>query len=428
MPGCRRYLMIFIFGLLLLPPMTSRAADLLVTSETILRGFDRQVENGKKLSAVPAYEYLQIDYRNIGVSGLSLHANGWGRGNLGDKFNSDDTAGQLLHAYLQYIPASRDYLLRAGRQYIFEGVARDSLDGIYGKAYLTPAVSLSMFAGSPVALDTSNGRQGDLMFGGKLTYSKPGRYDAGISHKYISDNGSRHEESLGTDVMLQLPGNVSLLGHSALNLMTSDWREHSYELRLPLKQFEFRPFLQYYRYEDYFSKRSNSATPFRFLQGTDNVLTVAGTEAFWYPSEHAECVLKFKNYEYDQRFGGSQLYTLLAIWKWKILSEVGAEFGRMQGSDSENRYYQGRGYFYWNISPGFVTGDVMYVNYDEAIYTKNSSLFTSVGGGVKFLKDTLSVKLSFDYSNDPYFDRDYRWMLKLNYLLDKTFFGAVRKN
>lgn len=427
MPGCRRYLITLLSGSLALSPVMSRAAELVVASETIVRGFDRQVENGKKLSAMPVYQYLQLDFRNPGDSGLSIHANGWGRGNLGDNFNSDDTSGQLSHAYLQYIPANRDYLLRAGRQYVFEGVARDSLDGIYGKAYLTPAVSLSVYAGSPVALNTANGRQGDFMFGGKLAYSRPGSYDAGISHKYISDNGSRHEESLGTDIMLHLPADVSLLGHSAFNMISGDWREHSYELRIPLKQFVFQPFLQHFRYEDYFSRRSNSATPFRYLQGTDNALTVVGSEAFWYYSEHAEYALRFKNYEYDQRFGGSQLYSLLAIWKWKIHSEIGAEFGRMQGSERENRYCQGRGYFYWNISPGFVTGDLMYVNYDEEIYTKNSSIFTSVGGGVRFLKDALSVKLSFDYSSDPYFDSDYRWMLKLSYLLDRTFAGVARK-
>lgn len=428
MPGCRCSLLILISGLLAFATSPCRAADLQVVSETIVRGFDRQAGNGKKLSAVPAYEYIQLDYGNFRSPGLSLHVNGWGRGNLGDNYNSEDTAGQLLHAYLQFVPPSRDYLLRAGRQYVFEGVAKDSIDGIYGKAYLTPSVTLSMYGGSPVALDTANGRQGDFIFGGKLSYSKPGLFDAGISHKYISDNGSRHEESLGSDLTLLLPGNITLLGHSALNLMTTGWKEHSYELRLPWRQFVFQPFIQHFNYEDYFGKRTNVANPFRFLQGTGNSLTVAGTEAFWYPSEHAEYVFKFKNYDYDQRFGNSQLYTLLAIWKWKIHSEFGAEFGRMQGSNAENRYYQGRGYFFWNITPGFVTGDVMYVNYDEAIYKKNSSLFTSVGGGVRFLNDALSVKLSFDYSNDPYFDEDYRWMLKLNYILDKTFASNARKN
>ncbi|MSN25901.1 MAG: hypothetical protein GJV46_08540 [Geobacter sp.] len=420
--------MFIALGLAISMPVRSFAAELQLVSQTIMRGFERQVENGNKLTAVPLYEYIQLDYGNLKSPGLSLHANGWGRGNLADNYNSDGTAGELLHAYLQYVPANRDYLLRAGRQYVFEGVAKDSIDGVYGKAYLTQSITLSAYGGSPVALDTANGRQGDFIFGGKLSYSKPGLFDAGISHKFISDNGSRHEESLGSDLTLLLPGNVTLLGHSALNLMTSGWKEHSYELRLPWRQAVFQPFIQHFNYEDYFGKRANVANPFRFLQGTGNSLTVAGAETFWYPSEHEEYVFKFKNYDYAQRFGNSQLYTLLAVWKHKIFSELGAEVGRMQGSSSENRYYQGRGYFFWNISPGFVTGDVMYVKYDEAIYKKNSSLFTSVGGGFRFLNDAFSVKLSFDYSSDPYFEEDYRWMLKLSYLADKVFNDSPRKN
>ena len=428
MRDCRCTLLVLFSGFLALAPLPSQGADLRVASETIMRGFDRKTGDGKNLTAVPVYEYLQLDYGNFRSPGLSFHANGWGRGNLGDNFNSNDMAGQLLHAYIQYVPPNRDYLLRAGRQYIFEGMAKDSIDGIYGKAYLTQSVTLSIYGGSPVVLDTTNGRKGDFIFGGKLSYSKPGLFDAGLSHKLISDNGSRHEDSLGSDLTLLLPGNITLLGHSALNLMTSGWKEHSYELRLPWRQFVVQPFIQHYNYEDYFGKRTNVANPFRFLQGTGNSLTVAGTEAFWYPSEHAEYVFKFKNYEYDQRFGSSQLYSLLAIWKHNIHSELGVEFGRMQGSNAENRYSQGRGYFFWNLSPGFVTGDVMYVDYDESIYKINSSLFTSLGAGARFFNNALSLKLSFDYSSDPYFDEDYRWMFKLNYILDKTFAGNTLKN
>ena len=128
MPACSCYLLFLILGLLFVAPSPGYASEIQVASETIVRGFSRQTTNGKKLNAVPAYEYLQLDYGNFRSSGLSLHTNGWARGNLGDNFNSDDTAGQLLHAYLQYVPSNRDYLVRAGRQYIFEGVAHNSID------------------------------------------------------------------------------------------------------------------------------------------------------------------------------------------------------------------------------------------------------------------------------------------------------------
>ena len=404
---------------LLWPPAPAPAAELHVVSETILRGFERQSAAGEKLKAFPAYEYLQLDFNNIESTGLSLHLNGWGRLNLGDNYNQGNTEDELLHAYLQYVPVENPFQFRAGRQYIFEGVARDSIDGFYLKSYLNPAITVSGYAGSPVSLDTINGRNGDLIFGGKVTYYRPKFFDAGVSYRRVADDGNRKEEMLGTDLTVLFPRDISLIGHSAYDLVSQKWGEHSYDMRIPWGPVTFQPFLHRFRYESFFTK--DSANPFRFLKGTENTLTVVGTEAFWYPSDHEEFVLRFKNFDYDQRFKNSQLYSLLAVKKWKILSEVGAELGRMQGSDAENRYLLSRGYFYWNLAPGFVTADLMYVHYDEPIYTENSSLFASVGVGRKLLDDRLSVKLSFDYSKDPYLDGDYRSMLKVDYHLDKTF-------
>lgn len=422
---CRVMLLISI-GLYLLVPTDSPAADLHFSSDTIVRGFDRDSEKHKKLKAVPVYEYLQMDYGNLDKPGVSVHANGWGRLNLADNYNEKDTAGEILHAYLQYTSPARDLLVRAGRQFLFEGVARDSFDGIYAKSHALQSLVLSAYAGSPVTLASSEGRKNDLIAGGGVAYALPKYFEIGASYKYIADNGKRDEENIGTDFTVMLPGSVYLMGHSAFNLISSGWKEHSFELRLPYRQFAFQPFFQHYRYSDFNNSRQNSANPFRFLRGIDNTLTVAGTEFYWYQSERQEYVLRFKNYDYDKRFSSSQLYSMLAVWKWKIQSEVGAEFGRMQGNNAENSYYLGRGYFFWNASPGFLTGDLMYVSYDQAIYKKDSSLFASFGGGRKFVDDSFSAKITFDYSRDPYFDSDYRWMLKLSYLLDKSDIGRTR--
>lgn len=434
-PGRRRALpvqlgrlayLLLLIGLIPLAPPRALATEIHVVSDTILRTFERDAGNGRTLKAAPAYEYLQLDYGKLTDTGLSLHAYGWERANLRDNYNKGDTAGEFLYGYLQYVPASRNYQVRAGRQYIFEGVARDSIDGVYGKAFLIPSVSVAAYAGSPTALENTSGMKGDFIGGGKLTHSRPNLYDVGVSYKFIANNGRRDEETLGADLALLLPRNISLFGHSAYNLVNNGWGEHSYELRIPRGQFEIRPFFQHFRYDDYFSAQSNSANPFRFLQGTGNALTVAGAEAFYYPAENWEWALRLKNYDYDKRFGTSQLVTLLATWKWRILSEVGGELGRMQGHEAENRYVLSRGYVLWNLAKGFVTGDIMYVNYDRAIYRKHGALFASIGGGSRFLNNALSVKLSFDYSNDAYFDEDFRTMLKISYVLDKTFKSRSR--
>lgn len=406
---------------LLLFASSGEAEQVSLSSETILRGFQRDRNDRSKADAAPVYEYLQLNYITKKVPGLSLHLNGWGRLNLADDYNRGTTDGRLLHAYLQYAPPKQTYQLRAGRQYIFEGVARDNIDGIYGKVLALPGTTVSAYAGLPTMLDNASGVKGDLIYGGKLTYAVPGRYDAGFSYKHILDNRAAREHVLGGDLAVNLPKSIYLLGHSTYDLISSSWGEHSYEMRLPLGPVTFQPFLQRFRYTSYFSNRRNSVPPFRFLEGSGNTLTTAGTDLFWYPSDRTEIVLRFKNYDYQNRFKPSQYYSLIATRRWKILSEVGTEISRMQGSEAENRYLLTRAYVYWKFAPGFVTGDVTYVHYDRTIYGKSSSLFASVGLGTGFLNDTLNVKTSFDYSNDPYFKADYRFMVKLNYLFEKNF-------
>ena len=415
-----RIYVILLTGLLLCAS-SSEAEQFSLASETIIRGFTRDRNDGSKAKAAPVYEYLQLNYKTRKVPGLSLHINGWGRLNLADNYNNDTTDGRLLHAYLQYAPPKQTYQLRAGRQYIFEGVARDNLDGVYGKAFVFPGTTVSAYAGVPTMLDDSNGRKSDLIYGGKLTYGIPGRADAGLSYKHILDNGARREHVLGGDLAVNFPRGITLLGHSTYDLISSSWGEHSYEVRLPFGPVTFQPFLQRFRYSSYFSNKRNSTPPFRFLEGSDNTLTTAGMDLFWYPSDKEEVVLRFKNYDYQNRFKPAQYYSLVTTRRWNILSEAGAEIGRMQGHETRDRYLLTRAYVYWKFAPGFVTGDVTYVHYDRTIYGKSSSLFASIGFGTGFYKDTLNLKASFDYSNDPYFDADYRFMVKLNYLLDRNF-------
>jgi hypothetical protein len=410
-----------IIVLIMAASMTSGAAEFNLASETILRGFSRNSVDGQKHTPLPAYEYLNLDYGNLAKPGLSLHFNGWGRLNLADSANENNSAGELLQAYLQYVPPKQTYQLRVGRQYVFEGVARDSLDGVYGKYLAIPSVTLSAYAGVPVALTAINGRQGDLILGGKVTHSRPNLYDAGISYKLVNDNGSRREETFGADVGLRFPNNITLIGHNTFNLINNSWGEQSYDARIPFGPVKFQPFLQHFRYSSFLSSSGTTGTPFHFLSGTGNSLTVAGTDAFWYPNDQQEYVLRFKNYDYQTRFKTSQYYSLLATKRWKVLSETGLELGRMQGGDTENRYLLTRGYFYFSLMPGFITGDLMYVLYDSAIYGRNTSLFASIGVGRAFFDNSLNVKLSMDYSRDPYVNEDIRFMVKVDYRMEKSF-------
>lgn len=411
---------------LLTAPPSGSAADLGITSDTIVRLYERDDSGGRQRSLLPVYEFLRFDYTVPKTPGLSFHAYGWGRANLRDDFgNADGTAdGELLYAYLDYLdPKNRDYQVRLGRQYIFEGVMRESIDGVYVKTDLVPTVTASAYAGFPVNLQDVKGVGGDWIYGARVAQGIPGRYDVALSYKHTGNDGSTDEQLLGADATLLLPANITLLGHTTWNLVTGGLGEQSYELRLPFKAFELRPFYQHYRYEDFLNRKSGGATPFLYTSQFGEQVDIAGTEAFWYPAENIEFGARYKHYEYEKRYGSADMYTVLAAVRRKIFSEAGVEFGRVEGDIAQNRYYLGRAYVYWDVAPAFVTADVVYVNYDDgniwSMYRKDSAFFASVGGGSKFLDKALTVKLSLDYSQDPYFDKDYRGTLAASYAFGK---------
>ncbi len=418
--GCGRIVGLFTFMVIfsLALPGASFSGSVNLESGTLVRYFERENRSGADSQVVPIYEYLRLDLSRDRDDPLSFHLYGWGRATEGDEFFEDDTAGELLYGYLQYRPPAQNLLLRLGRQYVFEGVANESVDGLFARIDLTSSVSVSGYAGMPAALDSSAGRDGDLLYGGRVAWSRRGLFEIGTSYKFIANDSDTDEKRIGVDLSLQLPKDIFVSGYSTRNLITGGWAEHSYEARLYWGSLEVRPFFQSFNYDDFFSDRDNSAAPFRFLAGTGNSLTSTGGEVFWYPDERIECGVKVKYYNYQERFDSSQYYAGFLTWKWSILSQAGLEIGRMDGDGTENRYTLGRAFFYWDAAPGFLTGDVVYVPYDEQIYAEDRSLFASVGVGKKFLRDSLALKLSIDYSSDPYFEEDVRGLFRVDFTYD----------
>jgi hypothetical protein len=92
----------------------------------------------------------------------------------------------------------------------------------------------------------------------------------------------------------------------------------------------------------------------------------------------------------------------------------------MNGGSDKTRYSLARAFFYWDRPAilarlGFITGDVMCVIYDAFRYGQDYSLWFSLGSGVRLFDDAMEVKLSGDWSDDPYESMDLRAMLKVEY-------------
>jgi hypothetical protein len=400
------------------------AAEFQVESDTLFRYFERD-SGDEERSVAPAYEYLQLDIGSATEPGLSFHGYGWGRLDLAnDDYFDDDTAGEVLYGYLEYKAKEANFNARLGRQYVFEGVANEAVDGLRLSSDLGKYFSASLYGGQPVALDSEHGRDGDSIYGGRLGHRLSGWYDVGVSYKTIDNDDDLAEEMLGIDLGLYLPHGISLYGFSSRNLETDGWGEHSYELRFRLAGIDFRPYYQQFRYEDQFGTGANGSYPFRNLAETDEEVQVIGTDVTWRGGESWDFGLKAKGFDYDERDDKAQYYAALATWQGEQRCSVGGEAGIMDGDADKDQYLLLRAFVYWDKLPeslplAFLSGDVVWVDYQEDIYSEDTSLFLSLGGGWKFLDDALQVKLSGDYSSDPYFDEDVRGILTVSYRLDR---------
>lgn len=384
-----------------------------VTSETLLRVYQRDTVEQSDQQVIPLYEYLTLTSGERSGEGLSLHLRGWVRGDLaGSDLFADRTDGELLYAYLQYARSDRRLDLRAGRQQLFDGIALETLDGLRVQSELR-AFTLLAYGGQPAAYDEVAGRSGDSLYGGRIGYRS--RYGAlGLSAKESRNDGERVSSLLGGDLSLPLPAGVDLTGYSTYNRDTAGWREHAYRLRIPLGTVTLTPFFERYAFSDYFDQTTVSATPFRSLAASDATLTAYGSDLGWQPSARWEVGGRYKVFDQSRDGRSADYRSLRLAWRGQALTQVGIEGGTMDGDDAADRYLLTRFFFYADglfAQRGFLSGDLLNIRYDQPVYGEDRSLCASLSIGRRFLDDALELKLSGDYSRDPYFDRDVKGML-----------------
>jgi hypothetical protein len=416
----RRRACSFLVALAVVPALASSAAaaQFRAESETLLRYFRRDTSGGTEQTVLPLYEYLRADWGELEAPGLSVHAYGWGRHDFGGDFFDKKTDGEVLYGYVQYAGSANNLVARLGRQAVFTGASNESLDGARASASVTPYFAVDAYGGVPLSVEGVDGRGGDRVVGGRFAHHLGGTYEVGLSYRKLWNDGNAEDETLKVDASAHLPGSVSVQGDSARNLRTGQWKEHSYEAKGSFAGITVKPSFSRFDYGAYFDAGKATASPFRFLTGSEETVTALGGDASLRPLSTLEVAARYKHYDYRKREETAQYYAALATFHAKGLSQAGAEVGRMAGDTADNRYTLARAFTYWERAPGFGSAEVVYVRYDEDILGEGRSIFGSLGAGTRLLKDRLELRLSGDYSADPYFDKDVRGMLGVRYLLD----------
>jgi hypothetical protein len=388
------------------------ASEWEISSETILRTFQRNTVGGDDRRVLPLYEYLQVDYSDRDAGGLAFQGYGWIRKDTAESdYYEDDPEGNLIYACLSYSRPHSPHRISFGRQHIFAGAADDSVDGLRVDLGLNRLLSLSAYGGIPVHLEETEGRSQDTIYGGRLALLFAPNAELGISYKNLRDNGEAQEQTVGTDLYWSPLAQLSFDGRSAYNSTTNGWQEHNYSAQVDLGPFKVVPLFQYVQYQDYFDPAENRSNLFRFLFNSEEVLTSWGLDAFWSGLGQTEIGFRSRHYDYDLRQTEALYLSGLLTLNLTSKLTMGAEVGNMAGETSEDRYQLYRVYCAWSAADllgasGQVSADLLFQSFDEAIYGVDKALLVSLSAGRSFINAKSFVKASLNYSQDPFFDDD----------------------
>src|SRR5262249_20755741 len=175
--------------------------------------------DGTVHTVVPAYESISIVATGLDVSGVEgtrVLISGWGMLAAGEP-RDDRATGDLDLAFIEGRLLDRRLALRAGRQLIASGVARNlQLDGLDAVVRAPYGIGVEAYGGVPVTTRFGSVSD-DGAFGGRLFWRPAPRFEGGVSFIDVVDDGRIDRQEAGIDARLVVADSLTLTGLAALS-------------------------------------------------------------------------------------------------------------------------------------------------------------------------------------------------------------------
>ncbi|MBI5056510.1 MAG: hypothetical protein HZB61_07850 [Nitrospirae bacterium] len=366
-------------------------------------------------SISPIFEYLDFTVGDLGREEVSFHFGGWARyKDNGDIGFSKTSNSDLQYAYLSFKKKTDNAVINLGRLFVSEGVALEQIDGFYKRADLKGGFGVAVFGGVPVETDFDS-REGDLVYGARVTHGKAGLYTAGISYLKERNEHDKFREESGFDIWLLPVDKVTVLGRSSYNVTDSGAMEHSYFITLgPFEKFRISPEIYWADYKRYFTSQTTSAFTFQssIIDPKEELLMLGG-EASYAFTEDILVAAKYKNYNYDiagsaDFYGGSITYSVFGT------GSAGLSVYRMSGDGESLKYTEYRVYGSKKFGKADITADFFNVAYAAEINDVKNAYAASVAAGYDFNRK-MRAAADLEYGQNPYFDEEVKLFLKFLY-------------
>ncbi len=207
--------------LIFLPAKGSLATTVSGKASTALEFY----ENVLGETAVPFYQYLNLNIRDIAEKGYSFRS--YGR-LAKDLANEDDVESRLYYAYIEKRDFIKDNLdVRLGRQFISSAAGASLLDGIVLKAPydgLGKRIKFTFFGGGDLGY-YSDYQEQDLILGLEATSEVYENFNIGLSTVQKWNSGDMTYEIFGGNLDYRIPGHLHVYTDLQYNWLKAEFSE-----------------------------------------------------------------------------------------------------------------------------------------------------------------------------------------------------------
>jgi len=394
------------------------AADITLSSRTYGLFYERELAGGQSDRYAPLYEYLSADAANLGGKPVAFHFYGWGRADLGEESGTGKTSGEVGSFYLEYLHPQGNAQAKLGRFFLTEGVAMDTIDGVFVKTTTPVGWGVSLYGGIPVEYSIRDGAEkGDSIYGGRLFFVQSGFAELGAS--YLKENGSPEgldRELYGGDLWVRVVNGVEFNGQASYNRTVREMASQRYAVRIvPGATLDLSAGYESYTYEGLFRSALNPAFVFPSVDNTDKVQSIFGIVDWEFtPGWTMEVV--GKNIRHDNENPGDanrgEIGLRYAYNKKKDVAGISAAF--VSADRDENEYNEFRAFAMYSPDKLRLTLDGIAQKYKQEIAGKKNAYQVVATAGYQLLAE-LQISGNLTYTQSPNFEKDYAGLVRLSY-------------
>ena len=437
--------------LCLMPTLTMAAPEFTTDSATYLRFQQSAVPGVDRKFQAPVTQYLTIDAAKLGQDGLSLHFYGWGDAIMGSTLPDEDRYnGNLTYFYLEYRLPTNNAQVKAGRMFVFDGLANEQIDGVSFRTDLPLGLTLSAFGGSPSKLDYKGGNKGDTIVGSRVSERYAGILELGVSTIYEGgirtavNNGTlapategyippdslrSYRQLVGGDIWLSPFKMADLNGHTFYDLASSGIAENSYLLTVrAMDKLSLNGEYTDQNPKNYFAA---SNLPSLFNPTINDKMRRYGATVTLAATKEVELSADYRRYNRENKgnsnrcgfdirgtFAENKMRTGFSYHRVE-----GADVASVAGSTSATRYNELRGYAMYDTHSYVAAFDGIAQLYNQNINGRDSAfeLLASLG---YHLTPHLLVSGDISYGQNPDYNDEVKGLLKVVYNFSTQSTGA----